>query len=644
MPFFQEVPVVLPLVSVKQSIEKTTTGKMVLPTSDDAAGGKKSRSQRRKQARRNALQNGTADEPLEDTNVQTSHIVSKVEGTTKKLQVHPPTTPYRYAYLNAETKVTLITPSGEKDVIRNAPTLEVAVKALIRAAPPNTVKGVFIVNDPGFVQWRRSVDAVQKAGYTNVKVIETFGLSITTVIYKVPLQQTIGTIIFVFYGSGVGDLSKPPMDVVTILQKRERGWQLLKLKNMYLAVDKFPSAKEIVVFKETATERANLQRLLPGFKFHFVKSLPPSFTTTTFIRNRINGDDFCGNEVLPYCWYDLEVQFGGSSDIIPLTQNVPPFSKTQEVCVGDATTIEIHAFDRGYYEKTFVKSFKFETAELRVVSVTVHVDETLVPQVTLKSLTIGDARNVLPDTSALNLESAASLMQAFKKVTDGEVSLPTSNDTAGGKKSRSQRRRQARRNALQNGTADVSTSRDNDVDTGGSMTTLPEELSQLQLDPPPTTILTFTSDNRVLIKADETYTGVTQLLAYVRLQAGTAPIIGQQAFDALKTHPESVFYAITRLMATDFDPAYSDPSWRFKTTRDADGKLVIHGGGDIVTLPIVLFGLVVNSTLLYIKEHQKSEVTELGIRLPLGSVISDSDLKAVSKKIGVKLIVVGDKL
>uniref|UniRef100_A0A7E4V6F1 VWFA domain-containing protein n=1 Tax=Panagrellus redivivus TaxID=6233 RepID=A0A7E4V6F1_PANRE len=233
---------------------------------------------------------------------------------------------------------------------------------------------------------------------------------------------------------------------------------------------------------------------------------------------------------------------------------------------------------------------------------------------------------------------------SFAEITS--VTWPPLKDSTG-KKNRSQRRRLARLYAAKNDTADEPSNPvdgltlcDDEIDNVGSVATLPNEMSHLKLDSSPTIILAFTSDNRVLIEADESYTGDKQLLAYVRLQSGKPPIVGKDAFDALQTHPDSVFYDIIRLLAEDFDPDYPHPLWSFKTTRGADGKLLVHGGNNVVTLPIVLFGLVVNSTLLYIKEHMTIGIPFVGIRLPCGSSISDEDLKGVSEKIGTKLIIV----
>uniref|UniRef100_A0A7E4UU50 Ubiquitin-like domain-containing protein n=1 Tax=Panagrellus redivivus TaxID=6233 RepID=A0A7E4UU50_PANRE len=113
------------------------------------------------------------------------------------------------------------------------------------------------------------------------------------------------------------------------------------------------------------------------------------------------------------------------------------------------------------------------------------------------------------------------------------------------------------------------------TETGNS---LDAALSQLKLDPSPKTVLTFTSDNRLLIEAGKTYTGDKEILAYVRLQSGKSSEVGQHAFTALKTHPGSVFYDITRLLATDFDPDHPDLSRRrIKGSLAKGGLLWSHG-------------------------------------------------------------------
>uniref|UniRef100_A0A7E4ULP0 DNA helicase n=1 Tax=Panagrellus redivivus TaxID=6233 RepID=A0A7E4ULP0_PANRE len=282
---------------------------------------------------------------------------------------------------------------------------------------------------------------------------------------------------------------------------------------------------------------------------------------------------------------DLMIQFGTKCKTVSLTEQTP-FTINEEVDVGDTSEVTVHAVPHGKVgSPSAVKTLKFKKPAFRKVSITVNVDQ----------------RNA----TELTLRTASTYKPAIQ---------PT--------------------------------------ETSDSLNIA---LSQLKLDPPSTTDLTFTSDNRVLINAGKTYFGDKVIPAYVRLQNGMAPEVGQKAFDALKKHPGSVFYGwlifrtyfwfntvtfldITRLLAADFDPDHPDPSWRFKTTRDSDGKVLVHGDDDVVTLPIVLFGMIVKCTLIYIKEHQKSHVPILGIRLPAGCVISDADLKTISPLIGVELI------
>uniref|UniRef100_A0A7E4V7U0 Protein kinase domain-containing protein n=1 Tax=Panagrellus redivivus TaxID=6233 RepID=A0A7E4V7U0_PANRE len=949
-----------------------------------------------------------------------------------------------YALLDRETNVYLSHPVTV--VVRDAPTLEAAVEALFKAAPPNTVKGVFILKDPGFEGCRRAVEAVQKAGYTYIEVIETHLLLYSSMIYDVPLNQTVGAVIFIFGGwkARIFENESEP-HVVTVLRKCEKGWIVVKENQDYVdAFAEFPSVSDVVLHQGTTPDKTALQQVFGGRQIH-VKEVPQPGFILCFLQTLLDNGSVTDYDVLPHCFYDLVVSFGENSEKVLLT-DVPPFTITKEVVVGDVSKVEIRACEETNDEKPLVKTFKFKSAAFRTVVITVTVDKSLLPQVTLKTIatresvattvsppitemvvspspkphdhgpsiiffvsysslnsfivtkfvhqkvvgkttfpTFDDAvafmQNQAPNASTAAVvlqypESATIVqLQVFREklqtagfvgaklvptdsvtvalflgklespIADGQfIALLNASifyivtrykgnpkiqeagpldqfddkskrckvskvvvDVASGKfdyamfdalllkfrsnvhvmtemdkskdvlhqflwscvdktapnnyavndfcdfdidipgqepnstrfmefpvivyaavdvsnvktlevslvksktavellkkfklkhgtrfvqvivradttcdvtaamnvigqltwprtiilskcgfddpfaaiaaakkkpvekitleapplstrydvvamKSRHQRRNQAQMDAGKNGTsaesskpADLSTTPDVDVEKAGSTATLPNELSQLKLnplpttssmhvektvptnddakdkksrsqrkkmarrnavsngtaaeaskptdlstprhdkidniesvptssdrlqlrfDPPPTTILKFTSDNRVLIEANETYTGDKQLLAYVRLQSGKAPIVGKDAFDALQTHPDSVFYDITRLLAADFDPDYPHPLWSFKTTRDADGKLLVHGGGNVVTFPIVLFGLVVNSTLLYVKEHLTTDIPFVGIRLPCGSSISDEDLNGVSEKIGTNLIIV----
>uniref|UniRef100_A0A7E5A075 Uroporphyrinogen-III synthase n=1 Tax=Panagrellus redivivus TaxID=6233 RepID=A0A7E5A075_PANRE len=848
-----------------------------------------------------------------------------------------------YAFIKKEANVYLFTPSDVVTVIRRAPKLRDAINTLQQAAPPNTIKGVYIVSYTGFEACRRVVEAVQKAGYTVVETIESFGYYLSSVIHNLPLKKAVGTIVFVLDRTG----SEAPISLssVDVLQKCEKGWKLIEEDQTTLtATVKYSSVSDIVLFGGTRDDKIFIQKFFPRLQLHVKEAVSPQFLET-FVRNRINNGNLDGCKMLPYLSYDLLVEFGDKSDAISLTDTVPPFTITKEIDVGTVPTVEIHAHEIDQDETPVIKTFKFKSAASRTVLITVHVDKTLLLQVTLKTIATreSNATTVPPlmtgnvslnpkpfhcipsiifsityffgtfliiklgrnqvfdeanlstvdeavafmkirtpksvtavvffqyseDATILTLQSfraecrkaelsdvrlisfdsvsvshfleslqipidngqsvavlspkyfyiitrdgrklkvrtggpmnefevkrcnvksviiahasrrftKAMLDELEKKfgsnlhiVTDvqklgdfirefwwsfvdesvsntyalndycdfdieikghmvistrfkeiplsisadvtvsdtslevnlvksektverlemftlkrgtkcvritvdikspcditvkmveldvsavylaprkpkelpklevksvadkmNNIEVPVLTQSAAKSKKSGAQRRKARLQAAQNGTCDGPASGNEAVANGE---TLPNELSQLDLNPPPTTILTFTSDNRVLIKADATYTGDKEILAYVRLQSGKAPHVGKGALDALQKYPGSVFYAITRLLAVNFDPAHPDPLWRFKTSRDTDGKVLIHGDDGITTFPIVLFGLVVRSTLLYIKKHIQSEVTELGIRLPSGAVINDADLKGVSEKIGTKLVIV----
>uniref|UniRef100_A0A7E4ULN7 BPI2 domain-containing protein n=2 Tax=Panagrellus redivivus TaxID=6233 RepID=A0A7E4ULN7_PANRE len=350
-----------------------------------------------------------------------------------------------------------------------------------------------------------------------------------------------------------------------------------------------------------------------------------------------SADETASNDYAFNNFCDFDVVVNGQMPIITRFMEIP-FSVTAEVAVLDKKVLEVQLFR---IEKLMEPLKTFPIARgTKSVRVVVRVESASDITVTMEAVCrVKDAHK--PNTVSGSIESTVTLRekpsqpkaattvsakQSNGKAIDVPLPLPTNNHVAKGKKNRSQRRKQARLNAAKNGSADgplkptaAPASLDDGVDTSR----------------PITTVLTFICDNRVLIKAEETYTGNKEVLAYVRLQTGKVPEVGKRAFDALKKDRKSVFYDITRLLATDFDP---DPSWRFKTSRNTDGKVVIRGSNGVITFPIVLFGLVVRSTLLYIQEHVKSEITSLGIRFPSGCAIPDTELKDVSKRIGVELV------
>uniref|UniRef100_A0A7E4VE66 Molybdopterin molybdotransferase n=1 Tax=Panagrellus redivivus TaxID=6233 RepID=A0A7E4VE66_PANRE len=521
--------------------------------------------------------------------------------------------PNQYAFIDNGRDVFLLTLSSVSTVVFGAPTVDAAIAALLEAAPPNTLKGVYLINYADFESFRRPVEALKKAGYTNIEAIDIFELSMASFIYDLPLKCGVGDAVIVCTCLDTG-LS------ATVLQKRKKGWQIVLINaEPSKALASYPSVRDVVFFeKESKQRQALIRKTFPGRKIHPSVMIRQELKIA-FVRNRISKGDLDGYDVLPYCRYDMLLKIGDRKDVIFISDKVPPFTVSKEIDVGDAPTVEIRANDNGV---DLVKTFKFTSTKFRVVSITVSVDKTLVPQVSLKTI-VGLSTDQL-------IEEALNKAMGF--LDDGNF--------AGFEDmmNRWQKHKDAQFEAAKKGASDGQANKQ--AEAIGA--TLPKQLSQLELNSTPTTILNFTSDNRVLIKADETYTGVKEVLAYVLLQDGKPPMIGQQAFDALKKNRDSVFYDLTRLLATDFNPSRPNPAWGFKTTRNTDGKVVIHGGGNVITFPIVLFGLVVKSTLLYIQKHMESDVTALGIRLPVGSVVSEDELKTISQRIGVDLMFLVD--
>uniref|UniRef100_A0A7E4W1L3 Tudor domain-containing protein n=1 Tax=Panagrellus redivivus TaxID=6233 RepID=A0A7E4W1L3_PANRE len=809
----------------------------------------------------------------------------------------------------------LVTPKQVTDVIKSAETPEEAANALRQAVKAFSLKRAVVVSDPGLEPRRTSVEALQKAGFTEIVSIDTLSIKVSSCIFNLSLNCAIGEPVFVYLKK---DNSIENMPDVVVIQKCENGWQIIGTKRHFDSFrDEHPSARHSIM----SNGSRELQTQHSGMKVHEAIAADPNFKEK-FIRNRVNKGSFNGYDVLPYCGVDLKLAFGNKSDIIKLTDRVVPFSVSKEVDVGDADDVKavVHVDneeDDG--PGPLVKKFNFKNKAHRIVSITVNVDGSLVPEVTLKTAsTYEPPKKTTPVIYVVKDAYDTYLLEAvFRDRVSNEGSFETSekllshmvetystDSTVGvyyvvsGLKFRSCLREfrtacekagylnlkfitveslylsllldraqiyintsvkiavvssdtcrvigrdvkhlrilereeypnfdiktteattvlidnsnnmytktdldyfrtkfskysilvvaekehpkqlakyfwslankttfagnifndfgdfefaieehgaimerietrfaripyvvtasyqvtftkqlhihiqagDATMEELEeyevwpgmiveftitvNSACDVTVdmlpfmpgyyqrrapeieelpmldddSKSSSVEVKSNVevkkaeevddkkkkkrkkkkhaktettepenlpTTLESGMSQLKLDLSPSVVLTFTSDNRVIIKADDTYTGDKEVLAYVRLQNGKPPQSGKLPFIALKKHPSSVFYDITRLLATDFDPDHPDPAWGFKTSRDANGKVIVCTRTDnITTFPIVLFGIVVRSVLLYIREHTKSDITSLGIKLPAGSTINNTELGEVAKRIGVEL-------
>uniref|UniRef100_A0A7E4VSI4 RRM domain-containing protein n=1 Tax=Panagrellus redivivus TaxID=6233 RepID=A0A7E4VSI4_PANRE len=486
-------------------------------------------------------------------------------------------------------------------VIDEADSPNLAVAALLEVAPPESVACVYVTGfkDDLFSNRESTVKELQAAGYTNIESVEELRMDLFSNVSNLTLNCAIGEPVF------VGSPFHFPLDEfrVTVLLKRDKGYQVVNTDlDLPIAISHYPSVRNVVISKETPdSERAEIVKLLPGRKLHNYRDIDFNYSED-FLQKRINEDAFNGNDILPFCYCDVVIGFGDNSKVIHLADKTLPFTTEKEVDVGDASEVTVTATSRVGRIYRRLKTLKFKNKALRKVYVTVHVDKLLLPKVTIRTASTykppqlesdSPPKTVLTSTPA-NCASTDLTSSSSKRLPQPEAKITVTAKDGTVEESATATDKSASRDA-----ADV---------TDRLGTNLQKELLELNLDPPPTTILTFTSDNRVLIEADETYTGDTEVLAYVRLQSGKVPKVGRQAFDALKKHPCSVFYDIPRLLATDFDPDRPDPSWGFKTTRDADGKVLVHGGDGITTFPIVLFGSVVMGTLKYIKQHLKSEV------------------------------------
>uniref|UniRef100_A0A7E4V5J7 Glycos_transf_1 domain-containing protein n=1 Tax=Panagrellus redivivus TaxID=6233 RepID=A0A7E4V5J7_PANRE len=153
-------------------------------------------------------------------------------------------------------------------------------------------------------------------------------------------------------------------------------------------------------------------------------------------------------------------------------------------------------------------------------------------------------------------------------------------------------------------------------------------------EPVPSTVFEFTTDNRVLVRSDAVE-GL-EYPAYVSFVDGV--IVGEGAVSLQNQHPDLVVYDIHRMLSTDFDPDHPDPSWAFKTSRGGDGEVTVHMGQSSTTA-IVCFGLIVSAVKKSVESATGHGLTEIGIKLPPGSAVSEDAKTSIGATIAVKLLV-----
>uniref|UniRef100_A0A7E4V6Q5 Cadherin domain-containing protein n=1 Tax=Panagrellus redivivus TaxID=6233 RepID=A0A7E4V6Q5_PANRE len=522
-------------------------------------------------------------------------------------------------------------------------TLREVIAQMLKTAPISSTAAIYCVNTiTARSDLQKFSDTCKKLGYPTVKFISNVSYTLSLIL-------------------GMSEIIVNSGQQIVILDSLQ--YHIVVSDGTYLSVVKFGTVDKIdsKYFKGNPTVVENGFNIYSEVNIDNLRQLcypAPVYVVTgvkytlklqsKYFLSLANGTGFDGKLFYDYSDVDFGIKGVGVAKTVDTRFKATPFTVTTDVeasntklsilLVTSAPDVEML---KEFVVPRGVKDVRFTFHVESICDITVSMDVIdkdrdgdFSKTNTLKRL--NRSQNHLPLTSCENAEvKQVDASRSIEKKT-GDVPKKRKNGT--------QRRKEAILKAEKEKTVSDPTKSShcpqsrNGIEVATSNSTLPKELSQLKLESPPKTVLTFTSDNRVLIEADETYTGDKEVLAYVRLQGGKPPQVGKEAFDALKKYPDSVYYDITRLMATDFDPNYPHPMWSFKTTRDADGKVVIRGSDNVETLPIVLFGLVVNSTLLYIKEHLKSDVTHVGIRLPTGSVVSANDLKQVSERIGVELV------
>uniref|UniRef100_A0A7E4W3C3 FERM domain-containing protein n=1 Tax=Panagrellus redivivus TaxID=6233 RepID=A0A7E4W3C3_PANRE len=315
-------------------------------------------------------------------------------------------------------------------------------------------------------------------------------------------------------------------------------------------------------------------------------------TYNEFIQSISNGTNFYGYLIDDFDDINYQAEWENQNIVIHCGIEKLPFEKTTTLDIGDTEWLKVYAVVRN--DKYLIKSYTMKTKKPRRVFLTV------------KQLTLFDI--------------TASLFVLESMPADNEIANPLNNIV-------------------------VNQSNDSPAKppTLSEVSQSPEEaISSSESPPSPEVIFTFTANNRILVNAGPDYTGDSEFAAYFRMESskfGPIVTVGEKAKAAYKKHPKTVIYDIPGLLAADSDLSNENLTWSFKTSRAADGTLLIHLGDNACTSPVPLFASVVKSALLHVKEHLTENVKSVGIRLPEASIISEDNLTKISNMLAVILTV-----
>uniref|UniRef100_A0A7E4ULN9 DNA helicase n=1 Tax=Panagrellus redivivus TaxID=6233 RepID=A0A7E4ULN9_PANRE len=280
----------------------------------------------------------------------------------------------------------LLMPTQLTPIMHGCPSPEAAASFLRQVAPPANVEIAFVLfGDETFELRQRSVKALQNEGYTNIESIDPRSVELSASIYGLPLNCAIGEPVFI--STTVNFINPFVYYLMFVIQKCENGWQILDtLQHPATALSRYPSARNIVIYKNSPKSvKAEVRKLFPGLKLHFSSEMSYA-AGVRFMTNRVYKENLNGYEVLPFCDSKLTVHFANKLDIILFHDRVPPFTVDKEIDIGDAPEILIYG-DLVYQDTSSppVKRFDFENKAFRKVLITVNVDKTLIPSITLKT-------------------------------------------------------------------------------------------------------------------------------------------------------------------------------------------------------------------------------------------------------------------
>uniref|UniRef100_A0A7E5A0L3 MG3 domain-containing protein n=1 Tax=Panagrellus redivivus TaxID=6233 RepID=A0A7E5A0L3_PANRE len=274
------------------------------------------------------------------------------------------------------------TRTKEIDLCRNSE-LEAAAAVAASQVPPSQTAAAFIVPYTATYHYdvrMRLFDALETAGYSNIRCVEPKCLLLSTALKTAKVNKEVGE--YVAFGE---------KDRIYVVRKTDDGFVFVQVVYKVKPLLKlYPSITEIIRYFIPICARVDNERSEDEERY---RPLPVKFITFAshymlpYVWNKYDGGNMDGYLVTMTAQCKFRIKYKKKSKTLDATEEKLPWQETTEVNIGNATTVDVYMrHDEASHGEVLVKQFIFKTKKDRKVSISIAIDESRLPEVKLTVL------------------------------------------------------------------------------------------------------------------------------------------------------------------------------------------------------------------------------------------------------------------